>query len=70
MSAPSTVVVHRDAEGLAATVAARLVTHLVDAQSARGTAHVVLTGGTIGGAALRALAASALAPPGRGRPRP
>jgi len=58
MTAPSTVVVHRDAGGLAATVAARLVTHLVDAQSARGVAHVVLTGGTIGGAALRSLAAS------------
>jgi 6-phosphogluconolactonase len=58
VSAPATVLTHRDAEGLAAAVAARLVTRLVDAQSARGVAHVVLTGGTIGGAALRALAES------------
>lgn len=58
MTAPATVVTHRDADGLASTVAARLVTHLVDAQSASGVAHLVLTGGTIGAAALRALAAS------------
>lgn len=57
MSAPE-VVVHQDAELLAAAVAARLVTRLVDAQSARGSASVVLTGGGIGIAALAALAAS------------
>jgi 6-phosphogluconolactonase len=43
---------------LAAAVAARLVTSLVDAQAARGRASVVLTGGGIGIGALRALAAS------------
>jgi 6-phosphogluconolactonase len=54
-TAPSSVVVHATAEVLAEAVAARLVTRLVDAQSARGRAHVVLTGGTIGNAVLRAL---------------
>jgi 6-phosphogluconolactonase len=58
VSASPVVVVHRDAELLAASVAARLVTRLVDAQAARGSAHVVLTGGTVGTAALAALAES------------
>lgn len=58
MSASPLVVVHRDADLLAASVAARLVTRLVDAQAARGTTHVVLTGGTIGIAVLAALAGS------------
>jgi len=53
MSAPS-VVVHRDAAMLARAVAARLVTRLVDAQSA-GSASVVLTGGGIGIAMLEEL---------------
>ena len=57
MSTPE-VVVHRDAALLAQAVAARLVTRLVDAQSARGHAHVVLTGGGIGTAVLGELAAS------------
>ena len=52
---PPTVVVLRDPEVLAAAVAARLVTRLVDAQAEHGTASVVLTGGTIGIAALRAV---------------
>ncbi|HEU0131488.1 MAG TPA: 6-phosphogluconolactonase [Mycobacteriales bacterium] len=47
MTAP-TVLVHRDATLLARAVAARLVTRLVDVQSARRTASVVLTGGGIG----------------------
>lgn len=47
------VVVHRDAAVLARAVAARLVTRLVDAQAAQGTASVVLTGGGIGGEVLR-----------------
>jgi 6-phosphogluconolactonase len=55
---PPLVVVHRDATLLARAVAARLVTALVDAQAARGSASVVLTGGGIGIAALRELAAS------------
>jgi 6-phosphogluconolactonase len=55
---PPLVVVHRDAALLAQAVAARLVTSLVDAQAARGEASVVLTGGGIGIATLRELAAS------------
>ena len=54
---PPLVVVHRDAALLAQAVAARLVTSLVDAQAARGEASVVLTGGGIGIATLRELAA-------------
>lgn len=54
MSAPE-VIVHRDATLLARAVAARLVTRLVDVQSARGTASVVLTGGGIGIAVLRSI---------------
>jgi 6-phosphogluconolactonase len=52
------VVVHRDAVLLARAVAARLVTRLVDAQAARGHAHVVLTGGGMGTAVLAELAAA------------
>jgi len=52
------VVVHRDATLLARAVAARLVTRIVDAQSARGHAHMVLTGGGVGTAVLAELAAS------------
>ena len=56
MSRPGpTVVVHRDADVLAAAVAARLATRLVDAQAGRGTASLVLTGGGVGIAVLRAL---------------
>jgi 6-phosphogluconolactonase len=53
----TTVIVHRDADTLAGAVAARLVTRLVDAQAATGSASVVLTGGGVGIATLRALAA-------------
>lgn len=52
------VVVHRDSTLLAKAVAARLVTKLVDAQAARGYAHVVLTGGGVGTAVLAQLAAT------------
>ncbi|HET7408308.1 MAG TPA: 6-phosphogluconolactonase [Mycobacteriales bacterium] len=52
---PPLVVVHHDADLLAKAVAARLVTALVDAQAARGTASVVLTGGGIGTRVLRTL---------------
>jgi len=54
VSAPS-VVVHRDAGLLAKAVAARLVTRLVDCQSARGAASIVLTGGRVGIAILTEL---------------
>jgi 6-phosphogluconolactonase len=50
--------VHRDPGVLAAALAARLVSRVVDAQAARGTAGVVLTGGSTGIAILAALAAS------------
>jgi 6-phosphogluconolactonase len=52
------VVVHRDKELMARAAAARLITRIVDAQAARGTASVVLTGGRNGNAALTALAES------------
>ncbi|MFL6240829.1 MAG: 6-phosphogluconolactonase [Actinomycetes bacterium] len=57
MSAPG-VLIHRDANLLADAAAARLVTRLIDAQSARSAASVVLTGGSIGTAVLASLRAS------------
>ena len=57
-AAGAEVVVHRDATLLARAVAARLVTRLVDAQAARGNAHIVITGGRVGTAVLAELAAS------------
>ncbi|MEU4831741.1 6-phosphogluconolactonase [Streptosporangium sp. NPDC023615] len=57
MSVP-TVIIHRDADVLAKAVAARVVVRAVDAQSARGSAHLVLTGGTVGIATLAEIAAS------------
>jgi len=54
MTAPQ-VVVHASPDLLAKAVAARLVTRLVDAQAASGSASVVLTGGGIGTAVLREL---------------
>jgi 6-phosphogluconolactonase len=52
--APSVVVVS-DADLLAETVAARLLTRLLDAQALRGSASVVLTGGGVGIASLAAV---------------
>jgi 6-phosphogluconolactonase len=57
MSAPE-IIVHRDAPLLAKAIAARLVTRLVDAAAAHGTASLVLTGGGIGTAVLSELAAA------------
>lgn len=57
MSEPE-VVVHADADMLAAAAAARLVTAVVDAQAARGRAAVVLTGGRTGAAVLAQVNAS------------
>ncbi|WP_179646561.1 6-phosphogluconolactonase [Spinactinospora alkalitolerans] len=54
--APPTVIVHPDADLLAKATAARIVTRLVDVQAARGTASIVLTGGSIGIAVLAELA--------------
>ncbi len=58
MSGDPLVVVHRDPDVLAAAVAARLITRLVDAQVSHGEASVVVTGGGIGTATLAAVAAS------------
>ncbi|MFH8370782.1 6-phosphogluconolactonase [Streptomyces sp. NPDC018031] len=55
---PPQVVVHRDKELMAQAAAARLITKIVDAQSARGAASVVLTGGRNGNGLLAALAAA------------
>ncbi|MGW4645646.1 6-phosphogluconolactonase [Kitasatospora sp. NPDC004289] len=52
------LVVHGDKELMAQAAAARLITRIVDAQAARGTASVVLTGGRNGNALLAAIAAS------------
>jgi 6-phosphogluconolactonase len=57
VSQPQTVV-YRTPQLLAAATAARLVTRLVDLQSARGTASVVLTGGRTGTAVLEELRAA------------
>jgi 6-phosphogluconolactonase len=57
MSAPQ-VVVHSTPEMLHAASAARLVTNLVDVQSARGSAKLVLTGGATGIAVLEELCRS------------
>ena len=53
------VVVHRDRQLLADAAAARLVTAIVDAQSSRGQADIVLTGGSMGSALLASLGRSA-----------
>lgn len=50
------VIVHPDAESLAASVAARLITAIIDAQAERGEAGVVLTGGGMGGRSQQAVA--------------
>ena len=54
MSRPD-VVVHATAEALTSAAAARLVTRIVDIQTASGSASVVLTGGHTGIAVLRQL---------------
>jgi 6-phosphogluconolactonase len=56
---PPQIVVHADPQLLAAAIASRLVTTLVDAQASRGSASVVLTGGGTGIAVLEQLRASA-----------
>ncbi|MFI8516332.1 6-phosphogluconolactonase [Streptomyces sp. NPDC085481] len=57
MSTPQ-LVVHRDKELMAEAAAARLITKIVDAQAARGSASVVLTGGRNGNGLLAALSAA------------
>ncbi len=53
--APPQVLVAPDAQSLAAAVAARLITRLVDVQSVQPSAGVVLTGGGIGTAVLESV---------------
>jgi 6-phosphogluconolactonase len=60
MDAAPLVVTYPDAALLAAATAARLLTSLLDAQATRGTASLVLTGGGIGTATLRAVRDSPL----------
>lgn len=55
MTAAPEVVVHASPDLLAKAAAARLVTRLVDAQAASGSASVVLTGGGVGLAVLHEL---------------
>ena len=52
------LIVAPDPQTLAAEVAARLITSIVDAQAARSVASIVLTGGGIGTATLAAVAQS------------
>jgi 6-phosphogluconolactonase len=51
----ASVIVHADADLLAQAVAARLLVRLVDAQAERGSASLVLAGGTIAAAVHRAV---------------
>jgi len=62
--APPEVVLHEDAAALAAAVATRLAAALTQAQEARGSASVVLTGGRVGTQVLRQLAEVTSAAPG------
>ncbi|RAN74294.1 6-phosphogluconolactonase [Bacillus sp. SRB_336] len=52
------ITLHPSFDVLAATTAARLITRLLDVQSERGEATVVLTGGSVGIATLKAVAES------------
>jgi len=53
------VVVHPGRQALSDAAGARLLTALLDAQAARGQAHVVLTGGSMGSAVIASLLADA-----------
>lgn len=55
---PNGVSIHPDVQALTTATAARLITKLVDVQSRRGEATVVLTGGTVGIATLEAVTQS------------
>lgn len=55
MTTTPQVVVHRDKTEMAEAAAARLITKIVEAQAARGSASVVLTGGRNGNGLLAAL---------------
>ena len=53
----ATVVVHPDRQSLSDAAAARLVVAVLDAQAARGLAHVSMTGGSMGSQILTSLCA-------------
>ncbi|QWL32234.1 6-phosphogluconolactonase [Rathayibacter toxicus] len=55
------VLVHRDKQTLAGSVAARFLTKTIDILDDRGSANVVLTGGTMGAATLTEIATSSAA---------
>ena len=55
---PNGVSIHPHTDALVSAVAARLITKLVDVQSRRGEATVVLTGGSVGIATLKAVTAN------------
>jgi 6-phosphogluconolactonase len=59
VSSERRVLVHPDKASLAATIAARFLTKVVDIIDARGEAVIVLTGGTMGYATLEAINQSA-----------
>lgn len=50
------ITIHDDVSATAQAIAARLITSITDAVTARGVAHIVVTGGTLGIAALVAVA--------------
>ncbi|MFB9309693.1 6-phosphogluconolactonase [Agromyces hippuratus] len=52
------VLVHPDKASLAGSVAARFITKLLDILDTQAVAHIVLTGGSMGGAVLQAVGAS------------
>ncbi|MET0303830.1 MAG: 6-phosphogluconolactonase [Microbacteriaceae bacterium] len=52
------VLVHPDKEALAGSVAARFITKIIDVLEEQGSAHVSLTGGSMGSAVLQAIATS------------
>lgn len=62
MSVDPRVSIHPDSSVLMASIAARLITKLVDVQDKYGEATVVLTGGTVGIGTLKAVADSPAAP--------
>lgn len=52
------VLVHPDKPALAGSVAARFITKIIDVLEEQGSAHVSLTGGTMGSAVLEAISSS------------
>ncbi|WP_328999327.1 6-phosphogluconolactonase [Kribbella sp. NBC_00709] len=58
MTVDPELLIHRDADDLAFSVAARMITAITDAQSTGGVAEVVLTGGRVAARIYRAVAES------------